>query len=812
MAGEELWQECCHWLARIELITRDHVLTSENAKLADLCRFLRDGVMICKILHILDEGCIDLRAINQRPQNAQFLCMKNISIFLSTCEKFGLHKDDLFEPQMLFELTDFGKVLSTLSKLSKTPKAQQLQVEGFPLVNGRYDEAIYDTLVKDIENHNVEAPNTPTVSAGNGLRFGTNHNALGLPSRRRHNSDEAVYESLCYVTLKPKEELARDLPREKRDLCLQELIETENNYVEALEMLTNKFLRPLRELIEESQIVKIFSKIPELAKIHRILHQGLKKAQNNPHAYSVSQVFLDNQEKLLVYGEYCANLTSAQQELEDTMKNNDAARQKIQECQKEVSKGRHQLREYLVVPLQRILKYHLLLRELIRYTSANHPDLDNLKKAHEAMMDLADYINEVKRDNEMLQIIEDIQTSIMDIPEELRRREDLGKLRLDGEIKIECHPEPNKKRYVFVFDKVMMMCKSAKRLSQLFVNNNSNRWSMGETSGEEEKYVFKDCVKLENCKVEDTVLTSSGGTIRNKQNSFFLVVSGNKKAYTIITKDLDSKEKWMKSITDAIESLSPPENQSQNHSFAITTFKMPNTRCSICKKLMKGSIFQGYQCPTCKMIVHKSCLNKLTQNHTCTIEYPGNQFSVSLAVPHNAPQPPIPDNLQVQEYPWWAERMSRNEATIHLGLAAEGTFLLRWSDHNEQPVLSLKAMGEVKHMRVYRQEETGYFYLSEARYFTSVVDLVHHYRSSPLSESFTGLDCCLRRPIYDTAIVRYPYEGSGAGHLRLVQGQRVMIISREGEGRGWWKGRIGSRMGYFPREYVTLETDPLAGW
>ncbi|XP_069980048.1 protein vav isoform X2 [Penaeus vannamei] len=576
MAGEELWQECCHWLARIELITRDHVLTSENAKLADLCRFLRDGVMICKILHILDEGCIDLRAINQRPQNAQFLCMKNISIFLSTCEKFGLHKDDLFEPQMLFELTDFGKVLSTLSKLSKTPKAQQLQVEGFPLVNGRYDEAIYDTLVKDIENHNVEAPNTPTVSTGNGLRFGTNHNALGLPSRRRHNSDEAVYESLCYVTLKPKEELARDLPREKRDLCLQELIETENNYVEALEMLTNKFLRPLRELIEESQIVKIFSKIPELAKIHRILHQGLKKAQNNPHAYSVSQVFLDNQEKLLVYGEYCANLTSAQQELEDTMKNNDAARQKIQECQKEVSKGRHQLREYLVVPLQRILKYHLLLRELIRYTSANHPDLENLKKAHEAMMDLADYINEVKRDNEMLQIIEDIQTSIMDIPEELRRREELGKLRLDGEIKIECHPEPNKKRYVFVFDKVMMMCKSAK-------------W-------QEEKYVFKDCVKLENCKVEDTVSGATGGTIRNKQNSFFLVVDGNKKAYTIITKDLDSKEKWMKSITDAIESLSPPENQTQNHSFAITTFKMPNTRCSICKKLMKGSIFQVCVC------------------------------------------------------------------------------------------------------------------------------------------------------------------------------------------------------------------------
>lgn len=94
MAGEELWQECSHWLARIELITRDHVLTSENAKLMDLCRFLRDGVMICKILHILDDGSIDLRAINQRPQNAQvsfvFLAVLSWVLRLGGCEMVSL--------------------------------------------------------------------------------------------------------------------------------------------------------------------------------------------------------------------------------------------------------------------------------------------------------------------------------------------------------------------------------------------------------------------------------------------------------------------------------------------------------------------------------------------------------------------------------------------------------------------------------------------------------------------------------------------------------------------------------------------------
>ena len=48
----------------------------------------------------------------------------------------------------------------------------------------------------------------------------------------------------------------------KRDLCLQELVETEHNYVEALNMLCRKFLEPLRRVLNEEQIMKIFGEIP----------------------------------------------------------------------------------------------------------------------------------------------------------------------------------------------------------------------------------------------------------------------------------------------------------------------------------------------------------------------------------------------------------------------------------------------------------------------------------------------------------------------------------------------------------------------
>lgn len=63
---------------------------------------------------------------------------------------------------------------------------------------------------------------------------------------------------------------------------------------------------------------------------------------------------------------------------------------------------------------------------------------------------------------------------------------------------------------------------------------------------QDEKYFFKDSVKLENCRVQ------TGTNIRGRQNSFFLVVDVNEKAYTIITKDSDTKEKWLKIISEAM--------------------------------------------------------------------------------------------------------------------------------------------------------------------------------------------------------------------------------------------------------------------
>ena len=67
---------------------------------------------------------------------AQFLCLKNIRTFLGTCTSvFGLKETDLFQASMLYDYTDFARVLHTLSRLSNCSKAKQSrpEVQGFPL-------------------------------------------------------------------------------------------------------------------------------------------------------------------------------------------------------------------------------------------------------------------------------------------------------------------------------------------------------------------------------------------------------------------------------------------------------------------------------------------------------------------------------------------------------------------------------------------------------------------------------------------------------------------------------------------------------
>ncbi len=80
-----------------------------------------------------------------------------------------------------------------------------------------------------------------------------------------------------------------------------------------------------------------------------------------PAPSRLHEVFIEEKMGLLLYGEYCANLAKSQKRLDDLMLD-EQYRPQIVRCEAKANQGKFRLRELLSIPVQRVLKYHLLLR------------------------------------------------------------------------------------------------------------------------------------------------------------------------------------------------------------------------------------------------------------------------------------------------------------------------------------------------------------------------------------------------------------------------------------------------------------------
>jgi guanine nucleotide exchange factor VAV len=285
----------------------------------------------------LSPGCIDLKSFSQRPQMSQFLCLKNIRIFLQTCRTvFKLSEQDLFDPADLFEVKEFVKVINTLCVLSCSPVAET-KTPGFQ-TRSRSDYFSLQTL----------AGNTPDDE----------YDVVC------NDNDHEIYEDLC--ALRRRTSFQEQTPVTKRDHCISELYETEKNYIDVLEMLIRCFIKRLNGRIPDFDI--IFFGIEELHTIHVGFHSDLQKAYSNRHntfssnsSLTIADCFIKWKEKFLKYGEFCSNLPRVQLVI-DKLIQNQSLNQIITECQNTANGGKFRLRDLLTVPMQRLLKYHLLLK------------------------------------------------------------------------------------------------------------------------------------------------------------------------------------------------------------------------------------------------------------------------------------------------------------------------------------------------------------------------------------------------------------------------------------------------------------------
>jgi len=141
----ELWRECAQWLDRLDLVPAgDPVLSSSSSKtdgLRHLVALLRDGTVLCRAADALVPGSVPMDRVLVDPPDPEagrsvsdFLCRHNIFLFLhAAVADFHLNMDEsFFQPEDLYHCRDLGRVLETLSAVSRSPRARAAGVSGFP--------------------------------------------------------------------------------------------------------------------------------------------------------------------------------------------------------------------------------------------------------------------------------------------------------------------------------------------------------------------------------------------------------------------------------------------------------------------------------------------------------------------------------------------------------------------------------------------------------------------------------------------------------------------------------------------------------
>lgn len=100
-------------------------------------------------------------------------------------------------------------------------------------------------------------------------------------------------------------------------------------------------------------------------------------------------------------------------------------------------------------------------------------------------------------------------------------------------------------------------------------------------------------------------------------------------------------------------------------------------------------------------------------------------------------------------------------------------------------------------MKVYEKEAEGTvsYYLSVSRFFKSLVDLVNYYETTTLEENFMGLNITLEYPFRQLVVIaEFDYNPTEPNQLPLRTGCQIIVLSKEGDSKGWWRGTCENRV------------------
>ncbi|XP_074722963.1 rho guanine nucleotide exchange factor 38 [Strix uralensis] len=243
---------------------------------------------------------------------------------------------------------------------------------------------------------------------------------------RRSQSDRTEYSQKLQEKMAPQvgsstpasspqedeEQISRQMMA-KRVKIITELMQTEKDYISDLDLCIKEVIQPLRnKQIARFDVDGLFSNIELVHQVSAKLLSLLEEATTDvePPMQIIGEVFLQIKGPLEdTYKIYCYRHDDAHTMLESYEKDEEL-KQHLRHCVQSLKKiyeeeGKPNLMDMgslMIKPVQRVMKYPLLLCELLNSTPASHPDHKVLQDALFAMKNINVNINELKRRKDLV--------------------------------------------------------------------------------------------------------------------------------------------------------------------------------------------------------------------------------------------------------------------------------------------------------------------------------------------------------------------------------------------------------------------------
>lgn len=242
-------------------------------------------------------------------------------------------------------------------------------------------------------------------------------------------------------------------PLSRLERVALEIVETEQAYVRDLKSIVEDYLGCIIECgevpLKPEQVSALFCNIEDIYEFNSDLLEDLERC---PDAAAIADCFVERSEAFDIYTLYCMNYPNSVAVLRECMQ--DAVLVKFFHQRQSSLNHSLPLETYLLKPVQRILKYHLLLQELSKHLSKADPGYEVVEDAIVAMTAVAWYINDMKRKQEHAVRLQEIEALLVNWsgPD----LSGFGELVLEGSFRVH---RVKKERAFFLFDRMLLIAK-----------------------------------------------------------------------------------------------------------------------------------------------------------------------------------------------------------------------------------------------------------------------------------------------------------------------------------------------------------------